>query len=404
MKDAGNKKTLIAALASHDSIIKNNELARVFEYLYDTDKDPNKELIRKFHFIFCGGTFNRVILGRGKNVVNNPTPDGKETCEYINNLRKTNSTTPGITEKIYPIRNDVKKLLLDDDPIRITVLPQHTQGGVTILANLVVQRQVNIVWPFLSPVTEHLLRPENLALIRLCDHWNAKRLMNAESVRAWFHYEAEDDGVRNPQKIPITMAMGTSPEYDQKLKKAKYPLPEAKEVDPKIVGLNRIPGSYYELRPDRRNAHPKNYYDDPSSSWPEQTIALIAHDAMKSKMVDFAIQYENELNLFARILATGTTGQEVENACRRLREGKKIKRCLSGPKGGDIEIATEILFNRCHLVIFFIDPLNPHPHIDDIRVVMSACMAEILNNDVRILTNDVQARDWIEKSVRRKAP
>ena len=32
------KKTLIAVFASNDSIVKNNELARVFEHLYDTDK------------------------------------------------------------------------------------------------------------------------------------------------------------------------------------------------------------------------------------------------------------------------------------------------------------------------------------------------------------------------------
>jgi methylglyoxal synthase len=123
---------------------------------------------------------------------------------------------------------------------------------------------------------------------------------------------------------------------------------------------------------------------------------------MKSRMIDFAIQYENELNVFRRILATGTTGREVESACRRLSENNKIRRCRSGPRGGDIEIASEVLLARCNIVIFFVDPLNPHPHIDDIRVVFSACMAEIYNNDVRILTNEVQARDWIEEAVRRR--
>lgn len=78
-----------------------------------------------------------------------------------------------------------------------------------------------------------------------------------------------------------------------------------------------------------------------------------------------------------------------------------LRRCLSGPKGGDIEIATEILFGRCHMVIFFIDPL--HPRTDDMRVVFSACMAEIENNDVRMLTNEVQAREWIEQAVRRRS-
>lgn len=85
---------------------------------------------------------------------------------------------------------------------------------------------------------------------------------------------------------------------------------------------------------------------------------------------------ETLLSKFKGILSTGTTGLEVINACRRLRETDKDIRCLSGPKGGDIEIATEILFNGCHIVVFFIDPLRPHPHIDNIRVVFSACMGK----------------------------
>jgi len=123
---------------------------------------------------------------------------------------------------------------------------------------------------------------------------------------------------------------------------------------------------------------------------------------MKKRIVDYAIQYEDELCNFSRILATGYTGQEVKNACRNIRENELLRSYLSGPKGGDIEIATEILFNRCHTVVFFVDPLNPHPHIDDIRVVFIACMAEIEKNDVRMLTNEVHAREWIEGLRRRR--
>ena len=111
---------------------------------------------------------------------------------------------------------------------------------------------------------------------------------------------------------------------------------------------------------------------------------------------------ETLLSKFKRILSTGTTGLEVINACRRLRETDKDIRCLSGPKGGDIEIATEILFDRCHIVVFFIDPLRPHSHIDGRRVVFSASIGEIVNNNVRMLTNQVQAWEWMEEAVRGK--
>lgn len=343
-------KTLIAVLASHDSVAKNNEVAEVIEYLYGRDKKK----LGEFHFLFTGGTFSRLVLGNDTDTRLQGEPQLRPLLDEVANFIKCRATT----------------------------LPDRKKGVVAILANLIVQRQCSIIWPFLSPITVHWLNPENLALMRLCDLWNAKRLMNAECVRAWFRDEADRDIRRNPQPIPLKMILGT-PEDD-----GTWPVAQ-REHDKE----------YYEIRLPDRIRHHEEFW----TQFGEQTVALIAHDAMKDRMVDFAIQYENELSKFKRILATGTTGQEVENVCRKLREEKKIRRCLSGPKGGDIEIATEILFGRCHIVIFFIDPLHPHAHIDDIRVVFSACMAEIANNEVRMLTNEVQAREWIEEAVRRRS-
>jgi len=344
-----DRRTLIAVLVSHDSVVKNNELAEVMEELYN----QNRNKLGNFHFLFTGGTFSRLVLG-------------EDTDTRLSDEPQLNSLKDEVAEFIKS---------------RATILPDRKKGGVAILANIIVHRQCSIIWPFLSPITVHWLNPDNLALIRLCDLWNAKRLMNAESVRAWFRDEAERDNRRNPQAIGLKMTLGT-PEDDGLW-------PEAKRQHDK---------KYYEIKLPDRQRHPEEFW----TQFDRQTIALIAHDAMKDRMVDFAIQYENELSRFKRILATGTTGQEVENVCRKLREGKKIRRCLSGPKGGDIEIATEVLFGRCHIVVFFIDPLHPHAHIDDIRVVFSACMAEIKDNDVRMLTNEVQAREWIEEAVRRR--
>jgi len=344
------KKTPIAVLASHDSIEKNNDLARVFQELYNAD---NGKKLKEFHFLFTGGTFSRLMLG-------------------------VDTNAPPRTE-LKPIEKDVKEFIIRE--CGVTVLPDRKDGGVTILSNMITQCQCSIIWPFLSPITVHWLSPENLALMRLCDQWNVKRLMNPESVRAWFRDEAERDTKRHPQEIPMTIRLGT-PQAD-----GRWPM-----------GEKRHDEEFYRVTLPQRTRRPEEFW----TQFERQTIALIAHDEMKGRMVDFAIQYENELCKFSRILATGATGQEVMNACRRLREGNRVRKCLSGPKGGDIEIATEILFNRCHIVVFFIDPLHPHPHIDDIRVVFSACMAEIKNNDVRMLTNEVQAREWIEEAVRRR--
>lgn len=342
------KKTLIAVLASHDSVWENNKLAALFEELYDL----NRELLGQFHFLFTGGTFKRLVVGE--------------------------DTELPPREELRPIhRREVRDFIASNS----TVLPDRKAGGVTILTNFVVHGQCSIVWSFLSPTTPHWLAPENLAFMRLCDLCHAKRLLNVDSVRGWFREEAKRDTKKNPQDIPIKVTLGT---------------PIEDGVDPVVD--REYDRSFYELNLISRKRRTDEFW----SRFEEQTIALISHDEMKNLMVRFAQQYENELNMFQRILATGTTGEKVARNCRKLREGNKIRKCLSGPHGGDIEIATEILMNRCHVVVFFIDPLNSHPHIDDIRVVFAACMAEIDNNDVRIFTNEVAAREWIEEAVRRR--
>lgn len=127
----------------------------------------------------------------------------------------------------------------------------------------------------------------------------------------------------------------------------------------------------------------------------KSVVALISHDEMKARMIDFVIDYEHELTKFRYIIATGTTGKLIQDASPLL--AGKIRRYHSGPKGGDIEIATEILFGGCHVVVFFVDPLHAHPHTEDIKVVFGACM---VNDEVRILSNEMHARDWMDRVVR----
>ncbi|MGZ4902599.1 MAG: hypothetical protein ACXV5E_04355 [Halobacteriota archaeon] len=355
-KMSGNDgtKTLIGVLAGHDSVRKNNDLIRLLHDLHDDSKD--RALLRKFHFVFTKGTFRRVVLG--------------ERAEG----------TYG-SDELQHMRQKVREFMLRE--CGITVLPGWEQAGVTVLANMVVERQCSILWPFLSPVTTHWLSPEYNALMRLSDLWNVKRLMNVESVKDWFHNEAARDVKRNPQKAsdsPLKIRLG-SVERD-----GLWP-----------VALRHNDNAYdsVDIPVQMRKS---GFY----TRFSDQTIALIAHDEMKQRMVDFSLEYEDELCAFKRVLTTGHTGEEVESACRRLRAKGTIRRFLTGPKGGDIEIATEIIFNRCHVVVFFVDPLHPHAHIDDVRVVFGVCMAEIEGNDVRLLTNEFHAREWMENAVRRR--
>ena len=63
------------------------------------------------------------------------------------------------------------------------------------------------------------------------------------------------------------------------------------------------------------------------------TIALIAHDDKKDELVGFCRQHREQLAA-AELIATGTTGSRVAEAT-----GLKVERMLSGPMGGDAQIA-----------------------------------------------------------------
>lgn len=97
-----------------------------------------------------------------------------------------------------------------------------------------------------------------------------------------------------------------------------------------------------------------------------QTLALVAHDGKKAQMVGFVKDHIETLRRY-NLVATSTTGTLVSEA------GLKVKRMLSGPIGGDAQIASEVAMGRCHGVIFLRDPLGMHPHDPDISSLLRIC-------------------------------
>ena len=97
-------------------------------------------------------------------------------------------------------------------------------------------------------------------------------------------------------------------------------------------------------------------------------IAIIAHDGKKAEMVQFlnehrAVLHSNDITL----VSTGTTGSKVEKA------GFEVKRMLSGPLGGDAQIASRVAEGKCNMVLFFRDPLEKHPHEPDVLMLLRLC-------------------------------
>lgn len=113
----------------------------------------------------------------------------------------------------------------------------------------------------------------------------------------------------------------------------------------------------------------------------KKTIALIAHDGKKAEMLDFVNEHRAFLCRF-RLIATGTTGRLIAAM------GVDVQPYLSGPLGGDAQIAADVATGLCHAVIFFRDPLGMHPHDPDISMLLRICDV----HNVPLATNPATAQ------------
>lgn len=97
-------------------------------------------------------------------------------------------------------------------------------------------------------------------------------------------------------------------------------------------------------------------------------IAIIAHDGKKSEMVQFLMDFKALIiSKEVDLISTGTTGKHTEKA------GLKVTKYLSGPYGGDAQIASRVAEGKTDMVFFFRDPLGMHPHEPDIAMLMRLC-------------------------------
>jgi methylglyoxal synthase len=97
------------------------------------------------------------------------------------------------------------------------------------------------------------------------------------------------------------------------------------------------------------------------------TLALIAHDGKKQAMLEFARQHQTVLERYD-LIATNTTGRVLRDEL-----GLAVTLMLSGPLGGDAQIAAQVAEGRIEAVFFFIDPLAAQPHDPDINGLLRIC-------------------------------
>lgn len=96
-------------------------------------------------------------------------------------------------------------------------------------------------------------------------------------------------------------------------------------------------------------------------------LALIAHDNKKADLLAWATYNRDTLARFA-LVATRQTAQLI-----RDKVGLPSEALLSGPEGGDAQIAARVATREVAAVFFFVDPLSALPHEPDVRALLRVC-------------------------------
>ncbi|WP_299475251.1 methylglyoxal synthase [uncultured Roseibium sp.] len=117
------------------------------------------------------------------------------------------------------------------------------------------------------------------------------------------------------------------------------------------------------------------------------TLALVAHDAKKDAMVEFATRHREKLASFD-LVGTGTTGGRVLDACPEL----SLARLKSGPLGGDQQLGAMIAEGRLQGLFFFVDPLSPLPHDVDVKALMRLALVYDIPMALNESTADILLR------------
>lgn len=236
----------------------------------------------------------------------------------------------------------------------------ETFRGTVSLAAKVAKREVNRVLMFQDPVDLAIERPENYALLRNCNLAGAHLCING-AAHLWALYECHRRGIQ--QNWPYI-------------------------YKPQVV----------------ENA--------------TETVAFIAHDGQKERIARFAIQYQDVLRTFPRLVATSGTRDYIadrfkswlpEERALDIQVAGETAKISHGPPGGDVVIADEIFSTYSQFkaashkhefyifwnVLFFVDHKATHPHEPDIQVLLKTCLNPL--HRVNLILNSHMAAEWASR-------
>jgi methylglyoxal synthase len=99
---------------------------------------------------------------------------------------------------------------------------------------------------------------------------------------------------------------------------------------------------------------------------PSNIIQILTrcHNNKKKELVECLRQYRDVLAKH-KLHGTGTTAALVEKELKL-----HVKKFESGPLGGDQQLGAKITARELDILIFFVDPLEAHPHEADVTALI----------------------------------
>lgn len=225
--------------------------------------------------------------------------------------------------------------------------PYGRDGGLMKLVSRVVDsdpmRAVDAVIYLIDPVDPSSIFPEALALKRQCVIHKKPFLSTLASAREWLELEAVAAGAPANPMLDNTYLLGN------------------------------------------------------------EGIALIAHDAMKARMMALAEKHFHLLDQFAHRYATGTTGGLLNKLAQGIKGVQAnetwVQPFLSGPLGGDAQIAELVLDRKIRRILFLEDPHVARQHEADIQLLERAARTV---TEFSLVISDVEGVDrWLTLMTKR---
>lgn len=96
----------------------------------------------------------------------------------------------------------------------------------------------------------------------------------------------------------------------------------------------------------------------------QKHLALIAHDSKKEDLAQWVADHHEILEQHL-VSCTATTAGVIKKRCPKM----QITATKSGPLGGDQQVGAMIAEGQIDGLVFFIDPLSPHPHDVDVKAL-----------------------------------